>query len=442
MLYNTNKTQSSCQAEKKNNLQLSQILGIELEIRQLNLKAPKKVKIFNTLNEYSNFHDQVFPAQATIAKKSGTSRKHVNETTTEFDYNFWITKHYSHRYTCSYKISPAFKNHQLRERLKDIIPAFRYFPKSYLISNTNRNNESFQSVEVTPIIVPLNSISISSSELATKVVCPIEKETSFYNRESVSQSFLLKEREKNEERDWRARELSNFDDVELKLHSQRKETMTQNSYSKTLMTIADKYHFTATQLEELDEFDDITLTDALKRMTGRTPNQPFTYFRSICRDIKQKQATNKRHISKPRDVSTDINKAENKYIAVHPPAPWISLSYDENIAMFAKWYDEHADGYAAYLKSTKQRIAEKFIEKLNILFQDPEKIERWRKNAIQFQEILSPYKPDELKPGSTTTKDNVVGVTMNQQIKKDSTTVKFEAETIFTEDPTYEEMLD
>jgi len=99
------------------------------------------------------------------------------------------------------------------------------------------------------------------------------------------------------------------------------------------------------------------------------------------------------------------NRVRNNQVIVHPPQPWVSKSYKENIDRFAIWYEEYADDYSTFMNISKESLRLKFVNKLNELIQTQEKKE-----------------PGFLKMGGSNQEN-----TNPHDVQKDSPTLEFDS---------------
>lgn len=95
--------------------------------------APKKIAVLNAILHYSNCYNELFPSQESIAARAKCSRQYVNMVLKEFAIQGILVKVYRKMESCIYKLNPLFYLKRLREKLKDLFPAFRWVPRKLLI---------------------------------------------------------------------------------------------------------------------------------------------------------------------------------------------------------------------------------------------------------------------------------------------------------------------
>ena len=203
-----------------------------------------------------------------------------------------------------------------------------------------------------------------------------------------------------------------------------------------------KIQFTQQQQEFLMKFSDAQLLAAQKKVFAKKEvNNPATLFLWLMHHDEQiknmHDTSDSNSFGSNETLSTETLSKENKIAEnqrllgiPHPPVPWISKSYQENLNRFGEWYDLYAEEYSSHTKLTKFTLRERFINKLNDLFKDPEAIERWRTNGKEFAKLSMPQLLEKLETlnkevgKSPQMEENKSFNTNTQNIQKDATELK------------------
>jgi len=89
--------------------------------------------VLNYLLVWSNSYRNMYFSQSTIARDLGYSRGFVNRTLYIFEQSGLIASNYRHKTSCLYKVSSWFDDLDIRESLRGLFKAFRWFPVALLL---------------------------------------------------------------------------------------------------------------------------------------------------------------------------------------------------------------------------------------------------------------------------------------------------------------------
>ncbi len=332
-------------------------------------------------------------SQGRIAKQAGVHITTLNKRTTKYQNEVGLMlKLPQHRHPSTFILNPQLLDYEFRKKWQKEIAAFRWLPVT-LIQSVQISNEVFSKLSPLEYALPLKE---AKAFLKKQAANSLRKETAYVESKLTN--------------------VSSWQNVANRKGESNKMSQSEIIISAKAASVAKALGMDEQQEIQLSRYDDKLIDKAYRKTQIAKARNPIAYLLRICVS-ETEEAANKPTIR--RLETTDQRKAaaaaDRRWQPIHPPLPWGSKSIAENHERYADWYEEHADKYAAYLNTTKEKITMKFMDRLRDLFKDPEAIERWRNNGVRYHDILNKYKPDEFKEPDT--KETING-TMDDGLTK------------------------
>lgn len=102
--------------------------GIDQLLDYFNKLPRRQRDLLDNIFFPANRHKEVFPTQSTLGKKSKLSRSYTNKILLKFEKQGIIARNYRHMTSNLYKVAEIFNELNVREKLRQLFPAFKYLP--------------------------------------------------------------------------------------------------------------------------------------------------------------------------------------------------------------------------------------------------------------------------------------------------------------------------
>lgn len=301
-----------------------QTLDSEAVYFELIRLSPSEQDVLNALFRYTNIYKRAYPSQTTLGLKTDFCRQTVNRFIRKFCKLGILKKIREHTFiTCEYFLHPSLYDFKFRNSLSGIFSNLKYMP-IFLLGLVCAQQFLEAKAAQFNIVTPFNKTSFIKKQRTTNLEYVSNK--TFYKQE---ESMLEKIKNELQLGEYEISELSKYD-----------ETILRKAY------------------------------DVFCKTTKHIDNK-FGYIRGICKKLLDKNSTPSAGTSTSSTASVGSFSFQEKYEPVWPPIPWTSISYEDNLMRFSKWYNEHAEQFAHFKNCSKDLLIKRFMNKLNYEF-DPE----------------------------------------------------------------------